>query len=55
MWGKPQWNSAPFTAEVESEVVDSAIEPLKAVRVLVVVKGGTGLRETLMGECVLEL
>jgi len=53
--GEPRWNLAPVTSDIEGEVVDCAVQPGKAVGVFVVVEGGAGLGEALVGEGVLEL
>lgn len=46
---------APFTANIKGEVVDCAVQTGEAIDVFIVVEGGSGLGQALMGECILEL
>ena len=55
IWGQPWRDSAPVFADVEGEVVDGAVKAREAGGVFVVIEGGAGLGEALVGEGVLEL
>lgn len=55
MGGEPRGYLAPVAADVEGEVVDGAVKAAETVGVFVVVEGGAGLGEALVGEGILEL
>ncbi len=52
---EPRGYGAPLAADVEGEIVDGAVETLKTVGVFIIVEGGTGEGEALMGKSILEL
>lgn len=53
--GEPRRYGAPFSSDVEGQVVDGAVEPGEAIDVFIVVEGGTGHSEPLVGEGILQL
>ncbi len=52
---QPGWDTFPVLADVEAELCDCAVKAVEAVDVFVVVEGGLGHGEALIGDGVLEL